>query len=374
MNDANFRQRMLGRTPARWPGATACILLTVLAYWLHDRPVPPFTTEKGQHPVSAVLLALLLGMAVRNLLPITTGWMRPGAGLVIKKWLPLGIVLLGARLDFYDLVSVGFRALFAAVVLIVLIVFAVGALTRLLQMRSRLGLLIGVGTAICGTSAIVATAPIVEADEDEVGLSVATVNLFGVLAMLAFPAVGALFEMDAREFGAWCGFSIHATPQVIAAGFAHYSDGTTAGEIATIVKLTRVSLLAPAVFLLGLWYARIRRRSDVYVDKPLNLRGLVPGFMLLFIAMAALRTLGFFPEVTLHMTDHFVFGAGDRQFDLAAVLGMAAKGVITSAMAAVGLGIELRSLRASGVRPFLLGLLATLVAALVGLVPALWLL
>jgi uncharacterized integral membrane protein (TIGR00698 family) len=323
--------------------------------------------------VSPVLLALVLGMAVRNLIPASSV-LRPGTGVVIKKWLPLGIVLLGARLDFYDLLAVGLRALFAAMGLIALVLLAVMVLTRLLNIPSRLGLLIGVGTAICGTSAIVATAPIIEAEEDEVGLSVATVNLFGVLAMLTFPAMGALFEMDAHGFGAWCGLSIHATPQVIAAGFAHYADGATAGEIATIVKLTRVSLLAPAVFLIGLWYARIRRRSEVYVDKPLDLRSLVPGFMILFLAMALLRTLGFFPEVTMHMTDRFVFGGGDLHFDLAKVLGTAAKWVITSAMAAVGLGIEIRALRAGGVRPFVLGLLATLLAAALGFVPAMWLL
>lgn len=346
--------------------------MTAAAYWLHQQPVPPFTTADGSHPVSVVLLALVLGMFVRNLIPATTR-LKPGATLVVKRWLPAGIVLLGANLDFYDLLRVGGQALLAAAALIAAVIGATGFLAGALGLRFRLGLLIGVGTAICGTSAIVATAPVIEAEEEDVGISVATVNLFGVLAMLAFPGIAALTGMGATAFGAWCGFSIHATPQVLAAAFAHVSDGVAAGEIATVVKLTRVSLLAPMVFVVGLAYGRHRRKEDVYIDKPLNLRELVPGFVVLFLVMALLRTLGFFPEATFHMTDRFPLGAGDRLVDLAQVLTSSAKVIITCSMAAVGLGIEFKSLKAGGMRPFVVGLLATLVVSGLGLAPALWL-
>ncbi|MCE2433299.1 MAG: pyridoxal-phosphate dependent enzyme [Candidatus Latescibacteria bacterium] len=120
-----------------------------------------------------------------------------------------------------------------------------------------------------------------------------------------------LAMLDAEVYGIWCGLGIHATPQVIAAGFAHAGDGQTAGEMATIVKLVRISLLGPVVFVLGAWFAYTQRQT-IYIDEPVRYSRLVPGFVVLFLAMALLRTLGFLPEVTLHLSDQFVFGAGDR--------------------------------------------------------------
>ena len=322
--------------------------------------------------LSAVLIALLLGLAVRNAIPAAVR-LKPGVDVVIKKLLPAGIVLLGANLDFYDLVGVGFRVLFGAVVLITIIVLLTRSASRLFNVDPEQGLLLGVGTAICGTSAIVATAPVVESKEKDIAISITAVNLLGALAMFVFPFAGVLLSLPAGVYGEWCGLAIHATPQVIAAGFAHHLDGETAGEIATIVKLTRISLLGPAVFVIGAIYARNRRRNAVFVAPNVNYRQLVPTFVFFFVAMAFLRTMGFFPEVTMHMTDRFIFGAGDRTLDLATTLGEAGKWVITAAIAGVGLMTEFRALRTGGVRPFMLGLAASVLIAALGLGYALWL-
>ncbi len=137
--------------------------------------------------------------------------------------------------------------------------------------------------------------------------------------------------MSPEIYGAWCGLAIHATPQVIAAGFAHPVDGQTAGEVATIVKL-------------------------------------VPPFVLFFLLAALLRTSGFFPEVTFHMTDRFLFGAGDRTMNLAQVLGLTAGWLITTAIAGVGLLTEFRALRLGGGRPIALGVGCSVVAAVVAFI------
>ena len=366
----SFRKKLAAPAAPAWRGIAACAALTWLAFYLQTLPFAPFTLN-GTHPLSAVLLALLLGLLLRNMLPAGVG-LKPGVDLVIKNLLPVGIVLLGAGLDFYDLIRVGFRVLLGAVVLIVGIIFLTRLLARFLRVESDQGLLIGVGTAICGTSAIVALAPVVESKEKDIAISIASINLLGALAMFVFPFAGALLSLPPETYGEWCGLAIHATPQVIAAGFAHHLDGETAGKIATIVKLTRISLLGPAVFIIGALYAHYRRQKAVFVAPTVNYRRLMPTFVLFFVGMAFLRTMGFFPEVTLHMADRFVFGAGDRTLDLAAALGQAGEWVITAAIAGVGLSTEFRALRTGGLRPLMLCLLATVMIALLGLGYAFW--
>ena len=367
----SFRKKLAAPTTPAWWGVAACALLTWIAFYLYALPFAPFTMN-GTHPLSAVLIALLLGLAVRNAIPAAVR-LKPGVDVVIKKLLPVGIVLLGANLDFYDLVRVGYRVLFGAVLLITVIVLVTRYVSRLFEVDPEQGLLLGVGTAICGTSAIVATAPVVESKEKDIAISITAVNLLGALAMFVFPFAGVLLSLPADVYGEWCGLAIHATPQVIAAGFAHHLDGEAAGEIATIVKLTRISLLGPAVFVIGAIYARNRRRNTVFVAPNVNYRQLVPTFVFFFVGMAFLRTMGFFPEVTMHMTERFIFGAGDRTLDLATTLGEAGKWVITAAIAGVGLMTEFRALRTGGVRPFMLGLASSVLIAALGLGYALWL-
>jgi uncharacterized integral membrane protein (TIGR00698 family) len=273
-------------------------------------------------------------------------------------------------LNFYDLLQVAWRVLIGAAFLIAAIMLFIRFLTRWLGIAEKLGLLIGVGTAICGSSAIVTAAPILDAKEEKIAYSIGTINLLGVAAMLAFPLLGSVFELQADVFGIWCGLGIHATPQVIAAGFAHYLDGQRAGEIATVVKLVRISLLGPTLFVLGAWYAYRQRQRTVYLGRPVRYTKLIPGFVVLFLGMVLLRTLGFFPEVTLHMSEQSIFGPEPRRLDLAAGLGQAAKWVITCAMVGVGLSTEFRAMRAGGARPLLLGALAAVGIALLGLLIA----
>ena len=366
--ERQFRKKLaVPKKVSRWPGLLVCVLLTGLAAWLNHLPYPPFTTSDGLHPVSEVLLALLLGMALRNLVPASAG-LKPGVDVVVKKLLPVGIILLGARLDFYAMLQVSLDVLLAILVIIAGVVASSWLLGRLLGVGERLSLLIGVGTAICGSSAIVATAPVVDGEERDVALSIATVNLMGVMAMLLFPLLGALLELTASAYGIWCGLSIHATPQVLAAGFAHQLNGQLAGELSTIVKLTRISVLGPAVFVIGALYARRRRRVAAFPRRTVQYGKLLPSFVLLFLGMALLRTLGFFPEATLHLTDRFILGPGDYRLDLALLLASSGRWIITGSMAGVGLMTDLQTFRTGGAKAFSLGLAASAVIALLGLV------
>ena len=183
--------------------------------------------------------------------------------------------------------------------------------------------------------------------------------------MIVFPAAGALLGLTQGEFGVWAGSSIHATAQVVAAGFAY---GTEAAEIAVVVKLVRVLLLAPCVVLIGLWYGRMRRRGrQPYVDKPFSITTLVPPFILGFVAVASLQSLDLLPSVTLHLQESVAWGAGDVTLSAERLLTIVAGFLASVAMAGVGLGVHVTGLLRIGGRPLALGLLASLFLALLSL-------
>src|SRR5205085_2558993 len=172
-------------------------------------------------------------------------------------------------------------------------------LTRLLRLPAKLGVLLGVGTAICGGTAIVATAPVIEAEEKDVVFSVATVTLLGLIAMFLLPIAGHFLQLNSRAFGVWAGLAIHQTPQVVAAGFAYSPE---AGQMATIVKLARVCLLAPVVFLIGIIYARKKlKHTGIEQRKKVNYLHLFPMFILGFVGLALLKTMGLLPDLTVHL-------------------------------------------------------------------------
>ena len=299
-----------------------------------------FERALGTHALDAALLAMLVGIAVGNSGLDPKTW-RSGARFVIGTVLPAGIILLGARLDWGDLVGVGLHGLGLAIGVVALSGLTLYGLFRAGWIDGRLATLLAVGNGICGGSAIVAVAPAIGAREDEVAVSVSTVALLGLFGMLGLPLAGALFRMDPVAFGTWSGLVIQQTPQVIAAGFSH---GPAAAEAATVVKLVRISLLAPVVFLVGiLWRGRGRSRAD-----PMQLRGLVPSFAIGLVLLAGLTSLGLLPDVAVSLPAHSAFGARGLNFGTQALAVHASKLCLIVSMAAVGLETRWSTLRRTG--------------------------
>lgn len=353
-------------TPKDHPiwGILLALLLSVIAIWASELPFWPFTISSSRHPIEPVMLAIIFGMAVGNawLLP---GLVHSGIKFSVKKLLPLGIILLGARLNFQDLLKVGLEGLVLSMMETMIALALLLLLTRLLRLPKKLGVLLGVGTAICGGTAIVATAPVIEAEEKDVVFSVATVTLLGLIAMFALPVIGHMLELSPKAFGIWAGLSIHQTPQVVAAGFAYAPE---AGQVATIVKLARVCLLAPVVFIIGFVYAR-QKSGDGREDKRINYLHLFPTFVLGFLGMALLNTLGLLPQLTAHSARSPLFKPGDYNLDLAKIAEQISRFCITISMAGVGLETKLSSMRKTGLKPFVASLIAVIFVA--GLILAL---
>lgn len=333
--------------------------LAGLAVFVHSLPVAPFTID-ARHPIDAILIAIAFGIVVRNLLP-TPDWLRPGVKVAVKKVLPLAIVLMGAKLDFFDVVEVSGQALLINVVCVAVALGLTLWLCTKAKISRRLGVLIGVGTAICGGTAIAVTAPVIEAKDDETALAVTTITLFGLLSIFTFPLVGTGLEMDQTQFGVWAGTAIQATPQVMAAGFAY---GPEAGDTAVIVKLVRVLLLAPIVVGIGALYARDkRRRQQAHVSPRTRLTTLFPPFIVGFVALALANTVHLLPNFTVHRLDSPLWNAGSIDVSMAQLATGTSSFLVTIAMAGVGLGVHIRGLVSVGTRALLVGSLAALILA-----------
>jgi uncharacterized integral membrane protein (TIGR00698 family) len=331
-----------------FPGVALAAVVSAGAIYLSELPFPPFTLSGDRHPIEPVMLAIIFGMILANVFTLPKA-LQPGLKFSTKKLLPLAVVLLGARLDFFHLVRVGAAGLIMSVATIVVALAMFAMFVKWKWVEPKLGLLLGIGTAICGGTAIVAAAPVIEAEEKDVSFGVATVTLCGLIAMFVLPALAGAMKMTDWSFGVWAGLSIHQTPQVIAAGFA-YSD--PAGETATIVKLARVCLLAPALIFVG-WAAHSRgtHRSQ----RRILLRDLIPLFVIGFLLMALLRTAGWLGVFNT------AIGTRALHVDIAKWCEQASKLLIVMSMASVGLETSFAALRRTGARPLLLGCAAAIV-------------
>lgn len=348
------------------PGYALSIGVACLAYALHELPFAPFTVvgESGaRHPIGPAIIAVILGLLVRNTLALPDVF-KAGCKSAIRTYIPVAIVLTGGGLNLAVISTVGTKALGIIVLCIGVALVAGYYLGRLCGLTAKTSLLIGSGTAICGNSAIVATAPLIDAEDDDIVLSIGSVNLFGLLAMLAWPLVGGWLSMSSESFGMWAGATIHAVPQVVAAGFAYSPE---AGTLATLVKLVRVACLAPMVFLLAILHAR--RHTD-NGDSSLTIRyaRLVPWFVWGFLFLSLANTAGLLPVLSFNPINPLMGQANEQiTVPVATLCTFLANLLLTMDMAAIGLEVNLRQLVAVGGQAMLAGLLSTLVLGLFGL-------
>ena len=349
--------KKIGRElPNSFPGLNLVVGVAIIARFLQGL-VPGPTLNRA---VSEILVAVLLGLYVRNALGVPATF-EPGIKFALQRLLRLGIILLGLRLSMQDVAAIGVSALLLVVACITFALALAFIAGRLFHVPAKLALLIGVGTAICGNSAIVATAPVVEAKEDDVSFAVATITIFGVLAVILYPMIGQALALSDRVFGMWAGTAVNDTSQVVAVGAAY---SPLALSVATVVKLTRNTLMAPLIVLIGLVYRRSRSGADR--ARPAVAAGsLIPWFVLGFLALSLVRTAGVAAGILPASVDQ----PGDLQAAalVLKLLDEAAKFAILMALAGVGLGTDIRSLRRTGLTPLLVGLCVAATLAVVSL-------
>lgn len=316
----------------KYQGVLLPALLAVPA-WLLGHALPVVGS-----PVFGIVLGMLLAF-----------WNRPdqlneGIRFTSKKLLQAAIVLLGFGMNLRSIFEVGSQTLVLMLITISITLTLALLAGKALKIGGKTATLIGVGTAICGGSAIAAAAPVIDADSEEVAQAISTIFLFNVLAALIFPSIGRLLAMSDFTFGVWAGTAVNDTSSVVAAG---YSFSNAAGDLAVIVKLTRTLMIIPVTLILAVLTSRQAAGSQA--GGKVSLVKIFPWFVLGFLAAALLNSGLALPAM---MTQFFA---------------QAGKFLIVMAMAAIGLNTRLPKLIRSGGRPVLLGLICWITLAVVSL-------
>ncbi len=328
------------------PGLLACALIAGAATALAGLRLGGFSLEVIGAPVFAILAGMLLTLACPSLAPSET--FRDGIKFTSKKILQWAVIILGFSLDLGTIASVGSKSLPVIVCTISASLLTAFLLYRALKMDAKVATLIGVGSSICGGSAIAATAPVIDADDTQVAQSISVIFLFNVLAALVFPAFGHAIGLGSEGFAVFAGTAVNDTSSVTAAASTAESiygaDGILSAAVT--VKLTRTLAIIPITLVLALWRTARAKKAGGEAGS-FSLRQIFPFFILFFIAAALVTTLmGLLPEsgLTALYAGRFVPG-----------MKWLAKFFIAMAMCAIGLNTNLVDLVKKGGRPIALG-------------------
>jgi uncharacterized integral membrane protein (TIGR00698 family) len=309
-------------------------------------------------PISAVMMAILLGLIIGNVFPLPA-WLKPGFSFSVKKVLRFGIILLGIRLSIFAVFELGAIGIPIVLLCIIGALFFTTRINNWLNLPERLGALIAVGTSICGVSAIVATGPAIEAEDEEVAYAVAVITTFGIFATLVYPYLAnVIFAGDPTKVGLFLGTSVHDTSQVTGSAlvFSQVFDLPKALDVATVTKLVRNVFMAAVIPFMAYYYARKTKGPEEMAGTRTNIVKLLPLFVVGFLIMAVIRSLG------------DALWAGQAWSDVVSFTKTWAVNLLVVALAAVGLTTSFKILKGLGIKPFIVGLGAALIVGVVSFV------
>lgn len=355
--------------PALLPGVALAVGLVAAAIQLTNL----MNSALGHRGViSYIIVAILAGILIRNIIGVHSIF-TPGISFCLRKLLRLGIIMMGIRLSIYDALIIGVWGIPIVILCILTGLIVTTYFTRLLKLPERLGTLIAVGTSICGASAIVATAPGIGAKDEEVSYAIANITIFGLVAMFAYPYLSHLLFADSTTMvGLFTGTSIHETAQVAGAGLIYDQTFQTtlnpaAADAAMVTKLVRNALMAVVIPVMAYIYTRRSLKSGVSSGgakiSPLKL---FPMFIIGFLIMAILRSIG----------DAGIDGGGEAfaifssglWSDIIHYVKQWSGYILATAMAGVGLGTSLATVKGLGVKPFYVGLFSATVVGVTSLI------
>ena len=339
-----------------FPGVTLALIFFLFSQGINNvLAIEIFGTPKS--PISTVLIAILLGILMGNAFTPRPG-MMVGLDFTQQYILKLGIIFLGIRLSFEEFLKFGSIAIPLIIVCIVGVLILIKLLIKKVPISSKMSYLIAIGTSVCGATAIVATAPVINAKKTEVAYAIANITLFGVIAMLVYPYFAEwYFNENDLKAGLFLGTSIHETSQVAAAGLIYDQqfNSPEALNVATVTKLIRNTFLVVMIPLFAFLYNRGEIKNEKY-----SILNIFPYFVLGFIGMIIIRNLGdqFF---STENNNHFLW------INLIEYLKILATTFLTMAMAAVGISINLSELKSMGYKPFIVGLIAAVTVGFISL-------
>ncbi len=315
-------------------------------------------------PISGIMMSIVIGLLLGNVFSLPQ-ILRPGIQFGLKKILRLGIILLGIRLSIGDALSLGVLGIPVILFCVTGGLLLASWLGRRLNLSSRLCILIAVGTSICGASAIVATGPAIDAEEEEIAYAIANITVFGLLAMFLYPYLAhILFDHAPTVAGLFLGTAIHETAQVAGAGliYSQIYDAPRVLDAATVAKLVRNVFMAVVVPLMSFLYHR--KSGAEGQGRQVNAFNLFPKFILGFLLMAVIRSVG---DATLEGGSAWGMFDSLAWHEITGTIKSWAVNFLAVAMAGVGLGTSLKRLRGLGLKPFYVGFAAAVAVGMLSL-------
>lgn len=321
------------------PGILVCLCIAVPAWFLGR------TFEVVGGPVFAILLGMVMALFWKE-----QGQARAGITFTSKKILQLAVVLLGFGMNLSSVAKVGAQSLPIILSTITTSLVAAFVLHKLLHMDAKISTLIGVGSSICGGSAIAATAPVIGADDEEIAQSISVIFLFNVLAALTFPTLGGMLGLSNEGFGLFAGTAVNDTSSVTAAAAAWDGiHGSNTLDTAAIVKMTRTLAIIPITLVLAFLRTRQEEKSVRGTGVTVSLKEIFPWFVLFFVLASVVTTLLPLPAA------------------VTGFLKSASKFFIVMAMAAIGLNTDVVKLVRTGGKPIFMGFCCWVAIACVSL-------
>ena len=308
-------------------------------------------------PISTAMIAILIGILLGNIFQMRENFLL-GIDFTQKYILKLGIICLGIQLKPFEFLKFGTIAIPLIIVCIISVLIAVKLLIKKFKISTRMAYLISIGSTVCGTTAIMATAPVIKASKGEVAYAIANMTVFGIISMMIYPYFAHIyFSGDPLFVGLFLGTAIHETSQVAAAGLI-YDQQFNSPEtlnIATLTKLIRNTFLVIMIPLFAFLYNRGKAKAKSY-----SLLSIFPYFVLGFIGLIIFRNIG--DQIFLTENSGFIWQ------NLISSIRESAKIFLSMAMAAVGLSTNLKDLKLMGYKPFIVGFIAMLTVGLASII------
>ncbi len=319
------------------PGMAISFAIAVFAQFI-ERLLPI-------HIIGASVIALFVGMIINSIWK--PGFLNAGIKFTSKKLLKFAIIILGASLSVRVIISVG-RLSLMVMFFTLLTCFGGGYfIGKALKLNWKLSNLISAGTGICGGSAIATIAPVIDAEDSDIAYAISATFLFDMAMIVLFPILGRMLGLSDMAYGLWAGTAVNDTSSVVAAGYA-YSEA--AGDFATMVKLTRTLSIIPTVLVFSFVNLRLKRKESINAEyKKVNVWGLFPWFIVGFIALAAINSLGFIPE------------------NVSVFLKSVSKFLMVAALAAIGLNTNISDMKKSGINPMIHGFIISALVVIVAI-------
>jgi uncharacterized integral membrane protein (TIGR00698 family) len=284
--------------------------------------------------IGATVMALLVGMAFNPMLN-KYKQLNDGVSFAGKIILRIGIILMGVNMNFSEVVNVGKYSLFVMIFTMATAFGAGNLIGKMFGMNWKLTNLLSVSTAICGGSAVAAVGPVIKAKDEDVAYAISSKFIFDVLTVVVIPWIGMAMGMSNEGYGLWVGTAVNDTSSVVAAGYA-FSD--IAGHTSVIVKLTRTLFIIPYVLIFSFITERLEAKSEVKHGRtPINFKKIFPYFIILFLVVVALRSIGIIPH------------------NLVPALSKTSKFCMVMALSAIGLKTSFGDIRDIGFKPMILG-------------------